>query len=202
MIKPENITAIILAGGRGSRLQGADKGLITFRDKPLITHIIDAIKPQVGKIAINANRNLEQYKSYGHDVFTDSLANFQGPLAGFFSGMQHADTDYILTLPCDGPYIPDDMTRRMSTALQENSAELAVAYDGQRLQPVHALIPVSLQKSLQTFLENGDRKIDLWYKQHKMALADFSDIADVFNNINTADDQNRLQSKQEHPRHD
>ncbi len=180
----ENITAVILAGGRGSRLGGVDKGLVNYQDKKLIEHVLEAIIPQVGRVIINANRNQAEYQNYGYPVVTDELSDFQGPLAGFYSSMNKAETDYIITLPCDGPHLPDDLVSRLSNSITKEDS-IAVAYDGDRMQPVYALIPVSLKKSLLGFLQNGDRKIDLWYAKHDTQLTDFSDKAETFFNINT-----------------
>ena len=186
-IEKNQITAVILAGGKGSRLGGQDKGLVNYQDKPLIQHVLDRIKPQVGQIIINANRNQDDYAKFDLPVISDELSDFQGPLAGFLTGMRTSKTDYILTLPCDGPDLPDDLVSRLVKELENGQGEnnLVVAHDGERLQPVHALIPTSLIKSLEEFLANGDRKIDLWYAQHPMATADFSDKPEVFFNINT-----------------
>ncbi len=117
------------------------------------------------------------------------MTDFQGPLAGFAAALSACNTDYIMTLPCDGPSVPADLAARLSKAIIDNEAELAVAHDGQRMQPVYALIPRSLLGSLQTFLDAGDRKIDLWYAQHNVAQADFSDVPDTFFNINTEEDR-------------
>lgn len=186
-IEKNQITAVILAGGKGSRLGGQDKGLVSYQNKPLIQHVLDRIKPQVGEIIINANRNQDDYAKFDHPVISDELSDFQGPLAGFLTGMRTSKTDYILTLPCDGPDLPDDLVSRLVNELENSQGEnnLVVAHDGERLQPVHALIPTSLIESLEGFLANGDRKIDLWYAQHPMATADFSDKPEVFFNINT-----------------
>ncbi len=186
-IEKNQITAVILAGGKGSRLGGQDKGLVSYKNKPLIQHVLDRIKPQVGQIIINANRNQDDYAKFDHPVISDELSDFQGPLAGFLTGMRTSKTDYILTLPCDGPDLPDDLVSRLVNELENNQGNnnLVVAHDGERLQPVHALIPTSLIESLEGFLANGDRKIDLWYAQHPMATADFSDKPEVFFNINT-----------------
>jgi molybdenum cofactor guanylyltransferase len=187
----ENITAVILAGGRGRRLGGQDKGLLELNGKPLIEHILDAITPQVKAVIINANRNQQVYANYTYPVVSDDMSDFQGPLAGFAVALSACDTDYIMTLPCDGPAVPTDLAARLSKALIDDKAELAVAHDGQRMQPVYALIPRSLLGSLQSFLAAGDRKIDLWYAQHKVALADFSDVMESFFNINTEKDHQR-----------
>jgi molybdopterin-guanine dinucleotide biosynthesis protein A len=194
MNSPEknNITAVVLAGGRGRRLGGQDKGLMDLDGKPLIEHILELVTPQVSAVIINANRNQQVYADLGHPVISDNMADYQGPLAGFAVALAACNTDYIMTLPCDGPYVPVDLVSRLSAAMIDNDAELAVAYDGQRMQPVYALIPRSLLGSLQEFLDAGDRKIDLWYARHNTALADFSDVIDTFFNINTEDDLSKF----------
>ena len=141
-IENNQITAVILAGGKGSRLGGQDKGLVSYQNKPLIQHVLDKIEPQVGQIIINANRNQDDYAKFDYPVISDELSDFQGPLAGFLTGMKTCNTDYILTLPCDGPDLPDDLVSRLVNELEDKTAEnnLVVAHDGKRLQPVHALI--------------------------------------------------------------
>ncbi len=186
-IDKENITAVILAGGKGRRLEGQDKGLVNYKGKALIQHVIERIQPQVGKIVINANRNQITYESYGYPIITDEMSDFQGPLAGFATAMNTVETDYIVTLPCDGPSLPLDLVSRMLAKLNtfsDISNCIAVAHDGEWLQPVHALIPIALIDSLEEFLANGDRKIDLWYAKHEVVLVDFSDQSNAFFNIN------------------
>ncbi|WP_316365538.1 molybdenum cofactor guanylyltransferase MobA [Candidatus Thiodiazotropha sp. CDECU1] len=187
------VTAVILAGGRGRRMGGEDKGLIELNGKPLVQHVATAIAPQVDAILINANRNQDRYKLLGYPVFTDSLLNYQGPLAGFIAAMQLIETEDMLTLPCDGPLVPPDLVERLRKARQAADAEIAVAHDGKRLQPVYALIPKRLADSLQRYLDGGDRKIDLWYEQHRVAHADLSDIPRTFININTLQERDNLQ---------
>jgi molybdenum cofactor guanylyltransferase len=187
------ITAVILAGGRGSRMGGIDKGLVELNGKPLIQHVIAAIEPQVGTLMINANRNHQTYAALGYPVVSDSLQDYQGPLAGFLAAMEAAQTADILTLPCDGPLLADDLVERLYQAREREQTDIAVAFDGKRLQPVYALIPTRLKASLQAYLDGGDRKIDLWYGQHRFAKADFSDIPATFVNINTPEERDRLQ---------
>lgn len=194
-IDKQNITAVILAGGQGRRMGGQDKGLLEWAGRPLIETILDSIKPQVGHILINANRNKEKYTNYGHPVVADNLDGYQGPLAGFVAGMKAAKTDYIATLPCDSPLIPGDMIERLGVALVHDQAELAVAHDGQRLQPVYALLPVKLLDSLLQFMDEGNRKIDLWYARHKMVEANFSDNPDIFRNVNTPEQHSELHAE-------
>ena len=193
-ISREDITAVILAGGQGRRMGGQDKGLIEFNGKTLVSILIDRLAPQSVDIVINANRNHERYLSLGYPVIEDQLEDYQGPLAGFASAMSVVTTDYIVTLPCDSPLLVDDYIARFIASIEETGAPIVVAHDGDRLQPVHALVKVDLLPSLQGFLESGDRKIDRWYAQQDFRQADFSDCADMFRNINTPDDQQSLQA--------
>ncbi|MES9897080.1 MAG: molybdenum cofactor guanylyltransferase MobA [Candidatus Thiodiazotropha endolucinida] len=187
------VTAVILAGGRGRRMGGEDKGLIELNGRPLVQHVISAIQPQVATILINANRNQERYAAFGYPVIADSLLDYQGPLAGFIAALQAVETEDMLTLPCDGPLVPPDLVARLYEARQSAGADIAVAHDGDRLQPVYALIPKRLAGSLQRYLDRGDRKIDLWYEEHRVAHADFSDIPRTFINVNTLQERNNLQ---------
>jgi len=195
LIDNSDITAVILAGGRGRRMQGEDKGLIKLSGRPLIEHIIAGLAPQLPSILINANRNLDRYGNYGYPVVGDNLNDFQGPLAGFAAAMEALETPYMLTLPCDAPQVLQTLVPRLCQALEAQHAEIAVAHDGRRMQPVYALIPVTLLPSLQRFLAAGDRKIDLWYARHRVALADFSDQADAFRNINTPDERSSMETE-------
>jgi molybdenum cofactor guanylyltransferase len=168
---------------------GLDKGLLEFDGKPLIAILIDRLERQSLDVVINANRNLADYRRYGYPVISDRLADYQGPLAGYAAAMAEVDTDFILTLPCDSPLLVDDYARRFLDSYALRQAPVQVAFDGERLQPVHAMIRVDLLPSLKRFLDDGERKIDRWYAQHDYARVDFSDCADMFRNINTPADQ-------------
>ena len=109
MIARTDITGLVLAGGRGSRMGGADKGLQSYRGMPLAMHAMLRLAPQVGRVMINANRNLAAYESFGAPVFTDASGDFAGPLAGFVAGLEQCDTPYLVTVPCDSPLFPDDL---------------------------------------------------------------------------------------------
>ncbi len=193
LITTASITGIILAGGRGRRMGGSDKGLVEFAGCALIEHVIAVLSPQVGTLMINANRNRDNYAAYGYPVITDELTDFQGPLAGFSSAMHAASTDYIITVPCDGPLLSSELVPRLVQSLQNSDAAIAVAHDGTRLQPVYALLPTRLANSLQDFLDRGQRKIDRWYALHSVVLADCSDIQSSFRNINTPSERDQLQ---------
>jgi molybdenum cofactor guanylyltransferase/molybdopterin-guanine dinucleotide biosynthesis protein MobB len=182
------VTGVILAGGQARRMKGQDKGLLEFNGQPLIKKTLTTLAAQVDDIVINANRNIELYQSFSYPVIRDDLADFQGPLAGMLTAMQSAKTDYILTVPCDCPSISKQLRQRMMETMLINQADIAVAFDGERMQPVFSLIPCRLKEDLKNYLANGDRKIDLWLEQHKLALVDFSDQADIFVNFNYPED--------------
>ena len=194
-VSQQQVSAVILAGGMGRRMGGQDKGQLELNGRPLIEFVLETIQPQVKTILINANRNQAEYARYGYPVVPDLLQGYQGPLAGFAAGMRAATTPYVVTLPCDGPFSPPDLVARLAAALEKGHADIAVAHDGERLQPVYALLPTSLSASLESFLAAGERKIDHWYTQHKMVRVDFSDVAKTFRNINTPQDQHRLQQE-------
>jgi molybdenum cofactor guanylyltransferase len=198
-IQKNEITAVILAGGMGRRMGGLDKGLIEYKGRLLVEILIEKLQRQNINIIINANRNESVYAGYGFPVINDNLSDFQGPLAGFATAMATVDSQYILTLPCDSPLLSDQFVDRFiesHNASKQENTPISVAHDGERLQPVHALININLLNNLNTFLESGDRKIDRWYAQHQYNLVDFSDQTDMFKNINTPEDQQHLSAQQ------
>jgi molybdenum cofactor guanylyltransferase/molybdopterin-guanine dinucleotide biosynthesis protein MobB len=163
---------------------------------PLIEHILEQVRAETANIVINANRNQKRYKTYGYPVIEDTMPDYQGPLAGFASVMTNLNTEFLLTLPCDAPRIPDNYVSKMLKRQQETGAEIVVATDGERLQPVHALIANRLLPSLLAFLSRGERKIDRWYAEHNMVTLDFSDTPDVFHNLNTEQQKLQLEAAQ------
>lgn len=191
-----DITGVILAGGRAKRMQGQDKGLLKVNGQAMIELTLERLSPQVNTLIINANRNVEQYKKFNHPVISDdNSTDFHGPLAGMLSALKISTTQYILSTPCDSPFIPADLSIRLLSALIDADADISVVHDGNRMQPVFALIKKELRDSLQKFLDNGDRKIDLWYQQHHTVLADFSDHNDISLNINTPVELQELEQK-------
>ena len=178
------ITAIILAGGRATRMGGTDKGLVELAGRPMIAHVLAALAPQVEAVLINANRNRDRYAEFGHPVIADLDDGFLGPLAGLAAGLQAATTPLVLTAPCDCPLLPIDLVARLRAALAAADAEIAVPFDGERMQPVFALVRRELAGSLAGYLAGGDRKIDRWFAQHRLAQADFSDRPETFVNVN------------------
>ncbi len=182
------ITGVILAGGQGQRMGGQDKGLLTYRGKPLIEYILASLAPQVDQICINANRHQEIYQSYQYPVFADDMTGYCGPLAGILSAMRSSDSDYLLVVPCDSVQISPNLRQRLMESLLREQADIAVAYDGERIQPVFCLVARYLAEDLAKYLTQGDRKMDLWFKRHHYVKVDFSDQADSFINFNQPDD--------------
>ncbi len=183
-MQASKLTALVLAGGMGRRMGGEDKGLLLYEGKPLIEHVLSTLSNQVDEIIINANRNIQTYRDFGFRVVQDETEDFQGPLAGFLSGMEAVKSGRILTAPCDGPKLPDNYAQTMLGFCTGRDLEIIVAHDGSRVQPVHALIPVALKENLAAFLSSGGRKIDAWYGQHPLIYADFSERPNVFYNVN------------------
>jgi molybdopterin-guanine dinucleotide biosynthesis protein A len=179
------VTGIVLAGGQGSRMGGVDKGLQTFRGKPMVAHVIERLAPQVDEIIINANRNVEAYGAFGHRVLADSITGFAGPLAGFERGLAHAAGELVATVPCDSPFLPTDLVARLRKAIEEASAQLAVAKTGDQAHPVFTLMRRSVHQSLREFMGSGQRKIDKWYASLSVVEVAFDDEAQAFMNINT-----------------
>jgi molybdopterin-guanine dinucleotide biosynthesis protein A len=199
MIPRDDITGLILAGGRGSRMGGVDKGLQNHLGIPLAMHALMRLEPQVGQIMLNANRNLGAYDAFGVPVWPDALPDYPGPLAGFLAGLERCETPYLVTVPCDTPNFPLDMVQRLATALITQDAEIAMAAtrsaDGVQVQPVFCLMQARLMESLVRFTQSGQRKIDRWTALHRCAEVVFDDESAFFN-ANTAEELQQLQ-----PRH-
>lgn len=195
-IAPQDITGLILAGGRGSRMGGVDKGLQNHNGIPLAMHALLRLQRQVGSVMINANRNLDAYAAMGVPVWPDALPDYPGPLAGFLAGLGHCRTPYLVTVPCDTPGFPLDLVERLAAALQAQDADIAMAttVEGseRQVQPVFCLMKASLMASLVQFTRAGQRKIDRWTAQHRCVEVLFDD-AHAFFNANTLDELQQLQ---------
>jgi molybdopterin-guanine dinucleotide biosynthesis protein A len=187
-IPKADITGLVLAGGRGSRMGGVDKGLQSYGGRPLAQHALTRLLPQVGNAIINANRNLDVYRSMGVPVWPDEVPDYPGPLVGMLSGLAHCETPYLVTVPCDAPNYPLDLVARLAHGLLEINGNLATAYtrsiDQLFPQPVFSLMHVSLQTSLRAFIASGQRKTGLWTSTQRSAKVVFDDEAD-FMNLNT-----------------
>jgi molybdopterin-guanine dinucleotide biosynthesis protein A len=191
------ITGLILAGGRGTRMGTIDKGLQLFRDAPMALHVLMRLSPQVGYIMINANQNIAPYEGFGVPVWQDEMQGFAGPLAGLQTGLIHCETDYLVTAPCDSPFLPTDLVQRLADGLEQNNADLAVAVTGsgdtRQAHPVFCLVKASLLPHLTLYLQEGGRKFDKWYSSLAVAEVHFED-EDAFRNINTLDDLRKYET--------
>ena len=191
MIDKNNITTVILSGGRSSRMQGEDKGLILINDKPLISYVADVVDGKVGRLLISANRNVEMYQQYG-EVISDELADFQGPLAGIAKAFSVVSTPYLLVLPCDSPLVNEIVIDRLIKCMADKNVDICVADDGARIHPTFALIKTSLKDNLLDFLDSGERKLGLWIEQNDFQKVDFSDQPKVFINLNNPQDFDKI----------
>jgi molybdopterin-guanine dinucleotide biosynthesis protein A len=196
-VTSDQITGVVLAGGRGSRMGGVDKGLQNHHGMPLALHALLRLQPQVGAVMINANRNLGAYEAMGVPVWPDAMPDYPGPLAGMLAGLERCETPYLVTVPCDTPNFPLDLVERLARALADGGAEIAMAAtrEGgeQATQPVFCLLQAALMESLIRFMQSGERKIDRWTAMHRCVLVEFDDAAAFFN-ANTLEELQRLQS--------
>jgi len=189
------VTGLVLAGGRARRMGGADKGLVPLAGRPMVCWVSESLAGQCEQVMVNANRNADRYRELtGLPVLADTMQDFAGPLAGMASGLAACTTEWMATAPCDSPLIAPDLVARLRAALDADGADLAVAHDGERMQPVFALLPTRLLPSLREFLDGGGRKIDQWYAAQRTALASFEDRPRMFLNVNTPEERERLEA--------
>lgn len=188
IVSPQQITGLVLAGGEGRRMGGLDKGLQAFGNEPLVAHALRRLRPQVGMLLISANRHLDAYRQFGAGVISDALPGFHGPLAGIHAGLRHCASPWLLTVPCDSPFFPDDLAQRLATALVENDAALAFAVtgdgEGRREHPVFSLIRTDLRDDLERYLHRGYRKVRDWQARVNAVAVPFDD-QQAFRNLNT-----------------
>jgi molybdenum cofactor guanylyltransferase len=203
------ISSIILSGGRATRMNGVDKGLVLLQQKPLIAYVIARLQPQVDEMFINANREIATYETFGLPVLQDEnaqenlekfIGTYIGPLAGFSLGLQYAKHEYVLTVPCDSPLLPLDLAQRLVAALLESHADIAVASSDENTHPVFCLMNKSVLPSLLAYIESGERKVSTWQKSLKYVEVDFSDCdlqnkTSAFTNLNTFEDLKALELK-------
>lgn len=195
VIPRKEITGVILAGGRAQRMGGIDKGLILLNGKPMVAHVIAALRAEIDNLLINANRNLEQYAAFGYPVVPDIMDGYLGPLAGMASGMRASVSRYIVTAPCDSPLVANNLVRRLYEALTREGADISVAHDGERAHPVFALMRRDLLPDLIDYLNTGERKIDRWYANHRLAVAYFRDEPGSFLNVNSPQERAELENR-------
>lgn len=195
MIATHDITGMILAGGEGRRMGGRDKGLEPFAGQPLVAHVVKRLDGHVAELLINANRNIDAYELFASRVIEDAEGGFKGPLMGIYSGLRATNTPWLLVTPCDSPALPNDLVARMVAGIATDNGEndIAVAFDGERLHPVVALLRTSLADDLATALAQGERKIDRWFARHPWCKVDMSDCPEAFANLNTEEEKSRLE---------
>jgi molybdopterin-guanine dinucleotide biosynthesis protein A len=183
-----DITGVVLAGGQGRRMGNVDKGLVDLDGRPLVAHVVDRLAPQVATLVINANRHADDYARLGYPVVSDAIGGYAGPLAGLHAGLRAAATPFVVTSPCDSPFLPADLVVRLAHAFEGAPLDIAVARTFEQAHPVFALVRRSLSPHLERFLETGGRKIDAWYASLAVAEVSFDDEADAFRNINPRDE--------------
>ena len=183
------VSGIVLAGGQGRRMGGVDKGLQVLRGRPMVEWVLGRLAPQVTEVIVSANQNNQTYEKYGHRVVRDEIGGFAGPLAGLHAGLKAAKHPLVVTVPCDSPFLPQDLVLRLKNSLGEK--DLAVAKTGDQAHPVFSLMKREVRESLEAFLAAGGRKIDAWYAALKVVEVSFDDEADAFRNINTLEELGR-----------
>lgn len=183
-----SISGIILAGGKGRRMGGADKGLVEFLGKPLVSHVIQRLEPQVNEILISANREIDTYANFGYPVISDDVEGFAGPLAGLHKGLMQAKHPYVVTTPCDAPLLPMSLVNRLMRGLLDHDAEVAIAKTGQQPHPVFCLCRKTVLPHLQDFLLQGGRRFEEWYGSLEAVEVLFNDTPQAFININTREE--------------
>ncbi len=184
----EKITGLIIAGGRGQRMGGKDKGLIEWQHRPLVEHVLQRLEPQVHQLFVNANRNQQRYAEYGHRVISDQWQDYRGPLAGILAGLKQSETEWLLCAPCDAPLLPTDLNQRLCAAVNDHNTQIAFVDDGDRQQPLFCLLHKNLVGPLEAFIANGDRGVFYWMKQLNPARANYADQAAAFANFNYPED--------------
>lgn len=180
----EKISALILAGGQAKRMQGADKGLLPLRGKPLIAWVLDSIAPQADEILISANRNIAAYSAYGYPVLEDRSQDFNGPLAGLLRGLETSANELLLCVPCDTPFLPGDLASRLLAALREHQAQIAVAATENHIHRTVCLCRRGLLPNLAEFIALGGRRVGAWQDGLNTAVVPFTE-SDNFLNFNT-----------------
>jgi len=191
------ITGVVLAGGLGRRMGGVDKGLQLLNGRPLVSHVIERLAPQVDELLINANQNGERYAAFGYPVLADRIPEFAGPLAGLHAALTAATHPLVATAPCDSPFLPADLISRLFQALTATNADLAVARTFDQPHPVFCLCRRELLPHLTDFLARGERKMALWHAALKVVEVAFDDEAEAFENINTREELGRFETPRE-----
>ena len=193
MSEQNKVTGVVLAGGLARRMNKQDKGLVIFNNKPMVSYAVEAMSQVAETVLINANRNQNEYEQFGYQVISDQTDTFDGPLAGVLSAIIHANTDIVCVMPCDSPLFQAEHLQKLLLAISKQNIDIAVAFDGQRMQPVFLALKTTLKNSLESYLQQGNRKIDSWLEQHNFVKVDFSRNKEVFLNINTLSELEALE---------
>ncbi|WP_051234062.1 molybdenum cofactor guanylyltransferase MobA [Halomonas halocynthiae] len=190
---PQAVTGLVLAGGRGQRLGGKDKGLVNLNGWPMVSYAMAVLSGHVAEVLISANRNLTEYDALGGRVVRDAEPGYPGPLAGLLAGLEAAHTPWLAVVPCDTPLLPHSLLPRLATTIGD--ADIAVAHDGERLHPVIALMRTALADDLGQYLASGRHKVRDWHQRHRCVTVDFSDCYDAFANLNAEQDHTRINAQ-------
>lgn len=196
MNKQAKVSGVVLAGGLARRMNKQDKGLVLFNNQAMITYALQAVAPVVDELFISANRNIEQYQQFNYPVISDASDDFAGPLAGVYAALNVCHHDVLLVMPCDSPFMTTGGLQTLLEERERSQADIAVAFDGERIHPVFIAIKSSLKNSLQNYLAQGERKIDRWFEQHHWVKVDFSANPEFFSNINTLQQLSELATKE------
>ena len=189
-----DLTGLILAGGRATRLDGRDKGLIEIGGHALVDYAIAALRPLTPRLLISANRHRDAYASRGFTVLEDALADHPGPLAGILTALEQMQTRRLLVMPCDAPLASPALFDRLVAAQDSQGGTACLGRDAERLQPTFCLLQRELAASLRRFLEAGERKTQLWLQSQEPVIVDCSDHPEWFANINTPEDLRRIEA--------
>ncbi len=192
-IDRKTISGVILAGGKSKRMNYQDKGLLNYKDKPIISYAISAMSGVVGELKINVNHNLAAYKQFNLPLITDLNNNYDGPLAGILSAMYQTNGDILVVMPCDSPLVSSCHLQQLINALADHDADVAVAFDGTQLHSVFLAIKTKLKNNLENYLGTNQKKVSIWLEQQNLVKVNFKDTVDIFFNINTADDLQKLE---------
>jgi molybdopterin-guanine dinucleotide biosynthesis protein A len=184
MSDQNKVSGVVLAGGQARRMQQQDKGLVLFKQRPLVSYPIEALAAVADDLLISANRNQAIYQQWQYPVISDATDDFDGPLAGILAAMDYVDAEILLVLPCDSPLFTAQHLQQLLAGLTEQF-DIAVADDGERLHPVFLAIRTELKASLKAYLASGERRLQNWIFQHRVNQVDFSQQAQIFTNVNT-----------------
>jgi molybdopterin-guanine dinucleotide biosynthesis protein A len=194
MSDQNKVSGVVLAGGQARRMQQQDKGLVLFKQRPLVSYPIAALAAVTNHLVISANRNQAIYQQWQYPVISDASDDFDGPLAGILAALEYLDAEVLLVLPCDSPLFTATHLRQLLDGLTEQF-DIAVAYDGERLHPVFLAVRTQLKASLQAYLASGERRLQNWIFQHRVNPVDFSQQAQIFSNVNTLAELERLEAE-------